>query len=75
MALIKCPECGKEISDKCEICIGCGFPIKKFLQEQETKRVTEELEMLEKLEIEKKKDLLPDKRNISIKHKKIDRNK
>lgn len=29
MALIKCPECGKEISDKSEQCINCGFPLKK----------------------------------------------
>ena len=29
MALIKCPECGKELSDKSEICINCGYPIKK----------------------------------------------
>ena len=27
MALIKCPECGKEISDKSKICIHCGYPI------------------------------------------------
>lgn len=27
MSLIKCPECGKEISDRCEQCIHCGFPI------------------------------------------------
>lgn len=27
MALIKCPECGKEISDKSKQCIHCGFPI------------------------------------------------
>lgn len=27
MAIIKCPECGKEISDKSDRCIGCGFPI------------------------------------------------
>lgn len=25
--LIKCPECGKEISDKSNACIHCGFPI------------------------------------------------
>lgn len=24
MALIKCPECGKEISDKAQKCIHCG---------------------------------------------------
>ena len=27
MALINCPECGKEISDKSEACIHCGFPM------------------------------------------------
>ena len=27
MALIKCPECGKEISDRAPMCIQCGCPI------------------------------------------------
>lgn len=27
MALIKCPECGKEISDKSSQCIHCGYPL------------------------------------------------
>ena len=27
MALIKCPECGKEISDKAISCPGCGAPM------------------------------------------------
>lgn len=27
MALIKCPECGREISDKAVSCPGCGYPI------------------------------------------------
>lgn len=27
MALIKCPECGKEISDKATACPNCGYPI------------------------------------------------
>lgn len=27
MSLIKCPECGKEISDKATICPNCGYPI------------------------------------------------
>lgn len=31
MALIKCPECGKEVSEHSENCIGCGYPISKFL--------------------------------------------
>lgn len=29
MALIQCPECGKEISDQSEICVHCGYPIAK----------------------------------------------
>jgi tRNA(Ile2) C34 agmatinyltransferase TiaS len=28
MALIKCPECGKDVSDKADKCINCGYPIK-----------------------------------------------
>ena len=31
MALIICPECGKQISDKAETCIGCGYPIKMYV--------------------------------------------
>ena len=27
MALIKCPECGKEISNKASACIHCGYPL------------------------------------------------
>lgn len=27
MALIKCPECGKDVSDKASACIQCGFPL------------------------------------------------
>ena len=29
MSLIKCEECGKEISDKAEICPNCGNPMNK----------------------------------------------
>lgn len=27
MALIACPECGKEVSGKSEVCIHCGYPL------------------------------------------------
>ena len=30
MALIKCPECGKEISDKAKMCIHCGYPLEEL---------------------------------------------
>lgn len=29
MALIKCPECSREVSDQADSCPHCGFPIKK----------------------------------------------
>lgn len=30
MALVKCPECGKEISDKASSCTNCGCPASEF---------------------------------------------
>ena len=32
MALIKCNECGKEISDKATTCIHCGYPVKQKIK-------------------------------------------
>lgn len=29
MSLVKCPECGREISDKAAVCPNCGAPVKK----------------------------------------------
>lgn len=37
MSLIKCPECGKEVSDKAIVCIHCGFPLQKALEEEAAK--------------------------------------
>ncbi len=34
MALIKCPECGKEISDISEVCVQCGYPIKAEVEKK-----------------------------------------
>ena len=35
MALIKCPECGKEISDKALACPNCGNPMNQQSQQEE----------------------------------------
>lgn len=32
MALIKCPECNKEVSDKAETCPHCGYRLKKKME-------------------------------------------
>ena len=34
MALIKCSECGREISDKAEACPGCGAPVSITVKQQ-----------------------------------------
>jgi len=34
MALIQCPDCGKEISDQAPACLNCGRPVNKTLQEE-----------------------------------------
>jgi uncharacterized membrane protein YvbJ len=42
MALIKCPECGKEISDKALSCPQCGYPISndnKMLRPKDIKEI------------------------------------
>lgn len=54
MALIKCPECEKEISDSVENCPNCGYSVKKHLEQLEALRKEER----QKIEIEKKKLLL-----------------
>ena len=39
MALIKCPECGKSISDKAEQCPYCGLPADYFPKQQTEKEI------------------------------------
>lgn len=34
MALINCPECGKEISDMAKNCPNCGYPINEYMMEK-----------------------------------------
>lgn len=36
MALIKCPECGKEVSDNATNCPNCGYPLKQPTQSQKS---------------------------------------
>ena len=35
MALISCPECGKEFSDRAVSCPNCGFPVSEMESDQE----------------------------------------
>ena len=56
MAVIKCPECGKQVSDKAKFCPSCGYPfdvqpiakidIEKVLQDAEQNFSSEDLYLL-----------------------------
>lgn len=78
MALIKCPECGKEVSDKATICIECGFPIHDYILKVNEERKLQEKKANENIKLEFKKaddekrwEELPDKRNVLIQKKAI----
>jgi hypothetical protein len=40
MALIKCPDCGKNVSSNAEACIGCGAPLKRQKTRTDNVKVT-----------------------------------
>lgn len=61
MALIKCPECGKEISEKSKICINCGFPVEEYLFKKKKTDLTN---------IEQKQNMISDARNVSVRQNK-----
>lgn len=53
MALIKCPECGKEMSDQAISCPNCGCPIEVVKKEIESKRLKDaELQKIESVKNE-----------------------
>ena len=42
MALIKCPECGHDVSDKAKACPNCGFPMS--IEEKKVSNNIEEMD-------------------------------
>lgn len=44
MAIIKCPECGQDISDKAEKCIHCGYPLSRMKNSIDTNPVSDSAE-------------------------------
>ena len=56
MSLVKCPECGKDVSNLAEQCIHCGCPLQKQIKYKSYKAIKKEKEY--KREIEKKQEKL-----------------
>lgn len=72
MALIKCPECGKEISDKAMLCPNCGYPIaqcKNLKKEEYTSKENAVEENTVEENTAQEKIILP-KENVKISPKK-----
>lgn len=46
MAIINCPECGKEISDKAASCPSCGCPIESKTKNRNSKNVEKEIVLM-----------------------------
>lgn len=46
MALISCPECGKEISDKVKACPHCGYPIAPEVEQNTSSRSPQQVEVV-----------------------------
>lgn len=56
MALIKCPECGKEnVSDSAEMCPSCGFGIKAYFEKIEQEKIKQQ-KRIELEELKKKRE-------------------
>ncbi len=54
MALIKCPECGREkVSDTAEMCPDCGFGIRKYFENLKKMEIQEK-ERIQQEEIDKR---------------------
>lgn len=56
MALINCPECNKEVSDKAEMCPNCGFGVAKYvIRQNKIEKIQEEAEKEAYLYVKRKK--------------------
>lgn len=65
MALIKCAECGKEISDKANACPGCGCPINIPIEISENNNVSTNIK-IEKNDNLSEKDIKKNRRKVSL---------
>ena len=52
MPLIECPDCGKKVSDKAEVCPSCGYPFEKLRKQAEKKKL-DAIKLKEEKEMQK----------------------
>ena len=64
MALIRCPECGREISDQADACPGCGYPIRKKSEGREPGPTGEQIADTLSKGVRKAEDYINNKENL-----------
>lgn len=70
MALIKCPECGREnVSDSAEMCPACGFGVKNYFEK--IKRKEEYSQYLRKKELEQNRVNLEEKKRNEMRMERV----
>lgn len=57
MALIRCPECGKEVSDRAKSCPNCGFPIEEVHKNEQEYKTDSKDERVEELPPEERPEM------------------
>lgn len=72
MALIKCPRCGKEISDKAKICPICSINFKEYEEEQKKLRQIEHEKKQKLLQEEERQKKLQEQKRIEEERKKME---
>ncbi len=69
MALIDCPECGREVSNAADSCPHCGYPVKKYIEDMQKKRLEYERQQKKEKEQVKKIEVNTEKKNAKQKTK------
>lgn len=70
MALIRCPECGREnVSDSAEMCPACGFGVKNYFEK--IKRKEEYSQHLRKKELEQNRVNLEEKKRNEMRMERV----
>ncbi|MSS64179.1 zinc-ribbon domain-containing protein [Lachnospiraceae bacterium WCA-693-APC-MOT-I] len=65
MSIVKCPKCGREVSDSAEACTNCGYGIKEHFEEIKCKQDEERHAILEKAKEEERLKRIKEKQKES----------
>lgn len=73
MALIKCSNCGQQVSDRANVCIHCGFSIEQLNSKQELEKILEEKLQEEREKLQKEQEILHQNFNEELNKKELEK--